>query len=79
MRSQTKSRLNYRRQPISGLGKKTIWDDVDFTTALNPDYLQFMQLGPMPGTTLYKDYERKEKLIKDLPYADESSFGAKFG
>ena len=55
--------------------KKTIWEDVDFTTALNPDYLQFMQLGPMPGTTLYKDYEREGKLIKDLPYESQHGQG----
>jgi radical SAM superfamily enzyme YgiQ (UPF0313 family) len=55
--------------------KNTIWEDVDFTTSLNPDYLQFMQLGPMPGTKLYRDYEQEGKLIKGLPYASQHGQG----
>jgi radical SAM superfamily enzyme YgiQ (UPF0313 family) len=55
--------------------KNTIWEDVDFATSLNPDYLQFMQLGPMPGTKLYKDYEQQGKLIKDLPYESQHGQG----
>ena len=55
--------------------KNTIWEDVDFATSLNPDYLQFMQLGPMPGTKLYKDYEQEGKLIKDLPYESQHGQG----
>jgi radical SAM superfamily enzyme YgiQ (UPF0313 family) len=48
--------------------KNTIWEDVDFVTALHPDYLQFSQLGPIPGTALYKDYEKQGKIIADIPY-----------
>jgi radical SAM superfamily enzyme YgiQ (UPF0313 family) len=55
--------------------KNTIWEDVDFATSLNPDYLQFMQLGPMPGTKLYKDYEKEGKLIKGLPYESQHGQG----
>jgi radical SAM superfamily enzyme YgiQ (UPF0313 family) len=55
--------------------KKTIWEDVDFATSLNPDYLQFMQLGPIPGTKLYNDYEQEGKLIKDLPYESQHGQG----
>jgi radical SAM superfamily enzyme YgiQ (UPF0313 family) len=55
--------------------KKTIWEDVDFATSLNPDYLQFMQLGPIPGTKLYKDYEETGRLIKDLPYESQHGQG----
>lgn len=55
--------------------KKTIWEDIDFATSLNPDYLQFMQLGPIPGTKLYKDYEQEGKLIKDLPYESQHGQG----
>ncbi|OGL40308.1 MAG: radical SAM protein [Candidatus Schekmanbacteria bacterium RIFCSPHIGHO2_02_FULL_38_11] len=47
--------------------KETIWDDIKFVTSLNPDYLQFMQLVPVPGTTLYKNYKEKEKLLPDVP------------
>ena len=55
--------------------KKTIWEDVDFVTSLNPEYLQFMQLGPLPGTKLYKDYEKEEKLIPDLSYESKHGQG----
>ena len=47
--------------------KNTIWEDVDFVTALNPDYLQFSALGPIPGTKLYDDYEKQGKIIRDIP------------
>ena len=49
--------------------KKTIWEDVDFVTSLKPDYLQFSPLGPIPGTQLYDDYDKQDKLIRDIPYA----------
>src|SRR3972149_4441522 len=55
--------------------KKTIWEDVDFVTSLNPEYLQFMQLGPLPGTKLYKDYENEGKLLPDLPYESKHGQG----
>ena len=55
--------------------KNTIWEDVDFATSLNPDYLQFMQLGPMPGTKLYTDYEESGKLVKNLPYESQHGQG----
>ena len=55
--------------------KDTIWEDVDYATSLNPDYLQFMQLGPMPGTRLYKDYETAGKLIPDLPFESQHGQG----
>ncbi|HEY4496970.1 MAG TPA: radical SAM protein, partial [Candidatus Paceibacterota bacterium] len=48
--------------------KKSIWEDIEFATSLNADYLQFMQLGPIPGTALYKKYEEEGKLLKDVPY-----------
>jgi hypothetical protein len=48
--------------------KNTIWEDVDFVTSLNPDYVQFSPLGPIPGTRLYEEYEKQGKVIKDVPY-----------
>jgi radical SAM superfamily enzyme YgiQ (UPF0313 family) len=47
--------------------KRTIWDDVDFGIELNSDYVQYMQLGPIPGTKLYKDYEREGRLDESVP------------
>jgi len=55
--------------------KKTIWEDVDFATSLNPDYLQFASLGPFPGTQLYSDYENKGKIIKEVPYESQHGQG----
>lgn len=54
---------------------QSIWEDVDYVTSLNPDYVQFSPLGPIPGTTLYDDYEKQGKLIKEVPY--ESQHGQK--
>ncbi|MBF0297353.1 MAG: radical SAM protein [Oligoflexia bacterium] len=51
--------------------KVTIHDDIDFVIGLRPDYLQFMQLGPMPGTTLYDDYEQKGKLCDNVEYEEK--------
>ncbi|MFZ2955932.1 MAG: radical SAM protein [Candidatus Ozemobacteraceae bacterium] len=34
--------------------EKSLWDDVEFTIGLSPDYIQFMELGPFPGTPLYE-------------------------
>jgi len=48
--------------------KNTIWEDVDFVTALNPDYLQFSPLGPIPGTKLYNDYEKQGRIIRNIPF-----------
>jgi radical SAM superfamily enzyme YgiQ (UPF0313 family) len=46
--------------------KRTIWEDIAFATSLKPDYLQFMQLGPVPGTALYASYREQGKLL-DVP------------
>lgn len=51
--------------------KQTIWDDIDFAVSLQPDYLQFMQLGPIPGTSLYADYDRKGILCHEVPYEEQ--------
>jgi len=51
--------------------QETIWDDIDFAISLKPDYLQFMQLGPIPGTALYQEYERTGQLYPDIPYEEQ--------
>lgn len=38
--------------------------------ALRPDFAQFMQLGPLPQTALYKEYKEKGKLRTDMPYEE---------
>ncbi|MFA6451025.1 MAG: B12-binding domain-containing radical SAM protein [bacterium] len=50
--------------------KENIYEDIDFAIGLNPDFTQFMQLGPMPQTKLYQDYKAEGKLIDDVPYQE---------
>ncbi len=50
--------------------KDTIWEDIDYSIGLNPDFSQFMQLGPMPQTQLYLDYKAQGKLLEDIPYEE---------
>lgn len=50
--------------------KHTIHDEIDFMVGLNADLVQFMQLSPLPGTALYKDYESKKKLNMDVSYKE---------
>ncbi len=49
--------------------KQTIHEDIDYMVGLNADLVQFMQLGPLPGTQLFKEYEREGKL-RDIPYEE---------
>ncbi len=50
--------------------KENIWEDVDYTLDLRPDLTQFMQLGPLPQTALYKEYKKKGLLREDIPYEE---------
>lgn len=50
---------------------QTIWEDLDFAIELAPDYLQFMQLGLMPGTPLHTTYAAEGKLRDDVPWAEK--------
>ncbi len=52
--------------------KDNLWADVDFAIGLNADYVQFMELGPLPGTKLYRDYEEQGKLCTtdEMPYEE---------
>ncbi len=47
--------------------EKTVWDDVDYTIGLGPDYLQFMAFAPFPGTALYERMKKAGRL-HDLPW-----------
>ena len=51
---------------------ENLWADVDFITGLRADYVQFMELGPLPGTKLYRDYEEQGKLCttEEMPYEE---------
>ncbi len=55
--------------------KHTIWEDIEFVTSLNPDYLQFSPLGPIPGTKLYADYHAQKRIIDTIPYESQHGQG----
>lgn len=48
-----------------------VYDEIDYIIGLGPDYIQFMGLGPIPGTTLYSEYKEKGVLIDEMPYEDQ--------
>jgi radical SAM superfamily enzyme YgiQ (UPF0313 family) len=48
-----------------------IWEDVDHAISLQSDYLQFMQLGPMPGTALHDAYLREGRILANVPYEQQ--------
>ncbi|MCP4153330.1 MAG: radical SAM protein [bacterium] len=50
--------------------KDSIHEDIDFLVGLKSDYVQFMQLSPLPGTPLYDDYLQKEKILRDVPFLE---------
>ncbi len=55
--------------------KETIHRDIDFAIETGPDFIQFMQLGPMPGTTLTKDFEARGMMRDDVPYEERHGQG----
>jgi hypothetical protein len=50
--------------------KENIWKEVEYMKTLRPDFAQFMQLGPLPQTALYKEYKENGKLCTDVPYEE---------
>ncbi len=50
--------------------RETIQEDIDFVIDAGPDFIQFMQLGPLPGTALYEAYERQGRIRHDIPYEE---------
>jgi hypothetical protein len=48
--------------------KNTIHEDIDWAIGLESDLLQFMELGPLPGTRLYREYEAAGKLLSGIPW-----------
>jgi radical SAM superfamily enzyme YgiQ (UPF0313 family) len=48
--------------------KETIHEDIDWAIGLESDLLQFMELGPTPGTRLYQDYEAEGKIAAGIPW-----------
>ncbi len=50
--------------------KETIHEDIDFLVGLKPDFIQFMVLGVVPGTSLYEDYQQKNKMLEHIPFEE---------
>jgi hypothetical protein len=48
--------------------KETIHEDIDWAIGLESDLLQFMELGPTPGTRLYQEYEAEGKILAGIPW-----------
>ena len=48
--------------------KDNIHDEIDWAISLESDLLQFMQLGLLPGTRIYNEYDARGKLIRDFPW-----------
>ena len=47
---------------------RTIWEDIRFIVGLEPDLIQFMQLGPVPYTPLYRGMKATGRLLENVPY-----------
>jgi hypothetical protein len=50
--------------------KENIWEDIDYAISLKPDFIQFMQLSPYPGTKLYEELSRDNRLLHSIPYEE---------
>lgn len=50
--------------------KESIRDDIEYVASLGSDYVQYMELGPLPGTKLHDDYAAKGLLRTDVPYEE---------
>jgi hypothetical protein len=48
----------------------TIWEDIRYVVGLEPDLIQFMQLGPVPWTPLYRGMKATGRLAEDVPYPE---------
>jgi len=47
--------------------RETLWEDIRFTVGLEPDLIQFMQLGPFPVAPVYRGLEASGRILKDVP------------
>jgi hypothetical protein len=48
--------------------KETVHEDIDWAIGLESDLMQFMELGPTPGTRLYHEYEAAGKILAGIPW-----------
>lgn len=50
--------------------KSTIQEDIDFVIDLNTDFVQFMELGPLPGTALFQELDEAGRILYDVPFEE---------
>ncbi|MHC5036870.1 MAG: B12-binding domain-containing radical SAM protein [Planctomycetota bacterium] len=50
--------------------KESIWEDIRFIVNMEADFVQFMQLGPVPRTPLFTDYRQRGLLNLDVPFEE---------
>ena len=50
--------------------KENIWEDIDYVIGLKPDFIQFMQLSPYPGTKLYEELGRDNRVLHSVPFEE---------
>ena len=50
--------------------RENIDEDIDFMVGMEADFVQFMQLGPLPGTALYERIEQSGRLRREVPYEE---------
>ncbi|HNV69642.1 MAG TPA: radical SAM protein [Candidatus Ozemobacteraceae bacterium] len=44
--------------------------EIDHLISLQPDFIQFMELAPYPGTALYKKLEAQKRIRSEVPYQE---------
>jgi hypothetical protein len=50
--------------------RQTIWEDIRYVVGLEPDLIQFMLLGPVPYTPLYRGMHETGRLKTEMPYPE---------
>lgn len=50
--------------------KESIYDDINFTIGLKPDFIQFMGLCAAPGTDVFKNLEKENRILDDIAYEE---------
>ncbi|MFZ2960648.1 MAG: cobalamin-dependent protein [Candidatus Ozemobacteraceae bacterium] len=50
--------------------EKGLREDVDYTLSLDPDFVQFMELSPLPGTRTYREMQESGRICQDVPWRE---------
>ncbi|MBF0546972.1 MAG: radical SAM protein [Candidatus Riflebacteria bacterium] len=55
--------------------RQTLWEDVDYTLSLDPDFVFLTTLSPCPGTPLWDQYSRQDRILPDVPLRERTGQG----